>query len=95
MKNAFVPDDVTAQIDTFAAHGRYPVSRPGSRRPPTVVEAVAPIAKRIVSVLFVSAYRMKPTALAGAVAVDAVVPVRAVFAALPAEFTGAFVAIAA
>lgn len=94
MKNAFVPDAV-AQIDTFAAQGRYPVSRPGSKRPPTVVEAVAPMAKRMVSVLFVSAYRMKPTALAGAVAVEAVVAVKDVLAALPAVFTGALVAIAA
>jgi hypothetical protein len=38
---------------------------------------------------------MNPTAFAGAVAVEAVVAVKDVFAALPAVFTGALVAIAA
>lgn len=50
-----------------------PVSRPGSERVPTVDEAVAPIAQRILSVLGLSDSRINPTEFAGTIKVTGVV----------------------
>jgi hypothetical protein len=74
---ALVPEAV-AQTEIFAEHGMYPVSLPGSESIPAVVDATPPILHLILSVFVEGASNIKPTVLAGAVAVVAVVPVKEV-----------------